>query len=163
MLLLHLHDNSEINPICALLNSLCLLQCNVHQSTPKIRSRTKKCANQNGRPSRSLKSKKSSRERTKEETPPRRKREEDDTPTKRHVVRPGIVPSHSEIASSLRRNGPVSRYPIFKEELENCRIDERTLEMSVLINLDVIIVYLQLYGNAGSARSLYWYFWRLFS
>ena len=37
-------------------------ECNVHQSAPnfrrKIRSRTKKCANQNGRPGRSLKSKK---------------------------------------------------------------------------------------------------------
>ena len=86
------------------------------------------------------------------------KKEEDDTPTEKHVVRTGIVPSHSEIASSLRRNGPGSRYPIFKEELENCGIDERTLEMSVLINLDVIIVYMQIYGNAGSARPLCWYF-----
>ena len=134
-----------------------MLICNVHQSTPKIRSRTKKCANQNGRPSRSLKSKKNSREHKKRD-PPRRKREEDDTPTERHVARPGIVPSLSEIASPLRRSGPGSRYPIFKEELENYRIDERTLEMSVLINLDVIIVYLQTYGNAGSARSLCWYF-----
>ena len=111
------------------------------------------------KPNRSLKSQKRTAENAqKRPPPPRRKREEDDTPTERHVVRPGIVPSHSEIASSLRRNGPGSRYPIFKEELENCRIDERMLEMSVLINLDVIILYLQIYGNAGSARSLCWYF-----
>ena len=73
-------------------------------------------------------------------------------------MRPGIVPSHSEVASSLRQDGPGFRYPILKEELENCRIDERTLEMSILINYDVIIIDLQIYGNAGSARSLCWYF-----
>ena len=118
---------------------------------------TKKCANQNGRPSRSLKSKKNNIEREKK-TRRRRKRQEDDTPTERHILRLGIVPSHSEISSSLRQNGLGSKYPIFKEELENCRINERTLEMSILIDYDVIIVQLQIYGNPGSARSLCWYF-----
>ena len=50
-------------------------KCNVHQSAPKFRSRTKKSANQNGRPGRSLKWKKREGERTKkEETPPQTKR-----------------------------------------------------------------------------------------
>ena len=74
--------------------------CNVHQLTPKIQSKAKKCANQNGRPSRSLKSKKNNRKR-KKETRARLKRREDDIPIERHVVGLGIVPSHSEIASSF--------------------------------------------------------------
>ena len=131
--------------------------CNVHQSTPKIRSRTKKCANQNGRPSRPLKSKKNNRE-SEKKTRPRRKRQEDDTPTERHIARLGIVPSLPELASSFRRNGPGCKYPVFKEELEDCRINERTLEMSVLNNYDAITIHLQIYGNTGSARSLGWYF-----
>ena len=83
--------------------------CNVHQSTPKFRSkfrsRTRKCANQNGRPSRSLKSKRE-RQRTQEETP-QTKREEDDGSTLKLAEKPGIVPSHSEIAdfcNELARN-----------------------------------------------------------
>ena len=119
---------------------------------------TKKCANQNGRPSSSLKSKKNNREQKREKTLPRRKRQEDDTPTERHELRLGIVPSHSEIVSYLRGNGPGSKYPIFKEELENCRNNRRTLEMSILINYDAINVHLQIYDNTGSARSLCWYF-----
>ena len=87
-----------------------------------------------------------------------KKRREYDTPIERQIVRLGTVPSHSEIATSLRQNGPGSRYPIFEEKLENCGINERTLEMSILIDYHVIIVHLQINGNAGSARSLCWYF-----
>ena len=55
-------------------------------------------------------------------------------------------------------HSPGSRYPIFEEELENCGINEKLLEMSILIDYHVIIAHLQIYGNAGSARSLCWYF-----
>ena len=55
------------------------------------------------------------------------------------------MPSHSEIASSLRRNGPGSKYPRFEEKLENCGINERTLDMSILIDYHIIIIRLQIY------------------
>ena len=48
------------------------IKCNVHQSAPKFRSRTKKGAIQNGRPGRSLKSKRN-KNRQKND-PPRRER-----------------------------------------------------------------------------------------
>ena len=49
------------------------------------------------------------------------------------------MPSHSEIASSLRQNGPGSKYPDSKK-LENCGINERTLEISILIDYHIIII-----------------------
>ena len=78
--------------------------CNVHQSAPKFRSRTKKSANQNGRPGRSLKSKKE-KARGQKKDPPQTKRRKRRHAIERHLERPGIVPSQSKIADFVQSDG----------------------------------------------------------
>ena len=63
--------------------------CNVHQSLPKIRSRTNKGAIENGRPGRSLKSKKKQMQ-EKRDTPPDKKRERDNVKTLKTSENPGL-------------------------------------------------------------------------
>ena len=50
-----------------------------------------------------------------------------------------------------------------RTEQKNCENSGGALEMLILDDYSVVIVGLQIYDDAGSARSLYWYFWRLSS
>ena len=68
------------------------------------------------------------------------------------------MPSQSKIADFVQSDGSEPEYSILSKEQKNCETSGGALEMLILNDYSVIIVGLQIYDDAGSARSLYWYF-----
>ena len=79
----------------------------------------------------------------------------DSHPVKEKARKPGIVPSLSVFSRFPQKNAPKSRYHLFVDDEENSKTSMKELKELLLINSSVIDVYLQIYGNAGSGRSLY--------
>ena len=114
------------------------------------------CDFQNGRPSRSLKSKRNENttERDPTPTPPDREDVEEPYSDTRRYGKHGncaISPPNCRFLSTEWSEILMSH---IKEDENNCRINKNVSEVLILINSDVISVDLQIYGDVGSARSL---------
>ena len=72
----------------------------------------------------------------------------------------GIAPSASVFSRFLQKNGSKSSCHLFADDEENSKTSMNELEELLLINSTVIHVYLQVFGDARSGRSLYLHFRR---
>ena len=79
----------------------------------------------------------------------------DSLPIIEKARKPGILPSVGVFSRFLQKNAPKSRNHLFVDDEENSETSMIELEELLLINSSVIDVYLQVYGDAGSGRSLY--------
>ena len=114
-----------------------------------------KCAIQNDRPGRY---RKSYEKQKKGQKGPPTQNVNDSHPTLEKARKPGIVPFVSVFSRFLQKNAPKSRCHLFVDDEENSKTGMNELEELLLINSSVIDVYLQVYGDAGSGRSLYLHF-----
>ena len=79
----------------------------------------------------------------------------DSHPVIEKARKPGFVPSVRVLSRRSRKNAVKSRYHRFVDDEENSKTNMKELEVLLLINSSVIDVCLQIYGDAGSGRSLY--------
>ena len=68
------------------------------------------------------------------------------------------MPSQSTIADFVQSDGSEPEHSILRKEQKNCETSGGALELLILNDYSVVIVGLQIYDGAGSARSFYWYF-----
>ena len=76
-------------------------------------------------------------------------------PTIKKARKPGTVLLAGVFSRFLQKNVPKSRYHLFVDDEENSETSMNELKELRLINSSGINVHLQVYGDAGSGRSLY--------